>query len=283
MASVSPAATPLGGPRQSTLSKFFQKPKTGASPAGTAGGTGGTNPPSAKRKASPGASRPARTKKAARKSAPASAWTENAKVLPVAQRGSPKPKPKKDDVALSAGATVTKTEAKQKYVLTDSDLKRLPSSKVGGRIQLQVADVLAAALKKHRGEAGLQKARETAKRFSQVIDGKSLEQHRRTLGDAVKAHISVEKWCIAARTHCSTHCELEVFQSLVVPNADSVTPEEFSEETPVVVAALSRGAADVFGSTKLTGGTRMGSWSADKMELVFFPPTGELRCWWTMS
>ena len=30
--------------------------------------------------------------------------------------------------------------------------------------------------------------------------------------------------------------------------------------------------------------TRKCSWSADKMELVYFPPTEELRCWWrTMS
>ena len=45
----------------------------------------------------------------------------------------------------------------------------------------------------------------------------------------------------------------------------------------------SAAAGEIFGKTKITGGTRMGSWSANKMELVFFPPTGELRIWWTMS
>ena len=98
----------------------------------------------------------------------------------------------------------------------------------------------------------------------------------------MKSHINVEQWCIAARTHCVTKCELEVFRRLVVPNAVSVTPAEFSESTPVVVASVKAGAANIFGTTKLTGGTRLGSWSADKMELIFFPATKELRCWWTM-
>jgi hypothetical protein len=75
-----------------------------------------------------------------------------------------------------------------------------------------------------------------------------------------------------------------VFRNLIVPNAADVTPREFDASTPVVVAAVrgSSSAGEIFGKTKITGGTRMGSWSANKMELVFFPPTGELRCWWTM-
>ena len=32
----------------------------------------------------------------------------------------------------------------------------------------------------------------------------------------------------------------------------------------------------------IRGGTRMGNWDADKMELVYFPATTELRIWWTM-
>ena len=110
------------------------------------------------------------------------------------------------------------------------------------------------------------------------------EMQRRALGDAVKAAISVEKWCIAARCQCNTRTTLDVFRNLIVPNAADVTPREFDASTPVVVAAVrgSSSAGEIFGKTKITGGTRMGSWSANKMELVFFPPTGELRCWWTM-
>ena len=109
-------------------------------------------------------------------------------------------------------------------------------------------------------------------------------QHRRALGDAVKAQIRVEKWCIEARTHATTTCAPEVFRALVVPHAADVTPAEFSDATPVVVAAVegSASAAEVFGATKIKGGTRLGSWQADRVELVYFPPSQQLRIWWTM-
>jgi hypothetical protein len=115
--------------------------------------------------------------------------------------------------------------------------------------------------------------------------GGGYEMQRRALGDAVKANISVEKWCIGARCHCTTSATLDVFRNLIAPNAAEVTPATFDASTPVVVAAIrsSASAGEIFGKTKITGGTRMGSWSANKMELVFFPPTGQLRCWWTMQ
>ena len=49
-----------------------------------------------------------------------------------------------------------------------------------------------------------------------------------------------------------------------------VTPATFDASTPVVVPAIqgSASAGEIRGKTKITGGTRMGSWSADKMELV---------------
>ena len=36
-----------------------------------------------------------------------------------------------------------------------------------------------------------------------MLGGKTLEQHRRAMGDRVKAKISVEKWCIEARTQAT--------------------------------------------------------------------------------
>jgi hypothetical protein len=116
------------------------------------------------------------------------------------------------------------------------------------------------------------------------LDGKMLEQHRRALGDEVKAVISVEKWCVAAKCHCETTCSLDVFMQLIVPEAVEVTPTTISVNTPVVVALLegSESIGRVFGKSKITGGTRMGSWSADMMEVVFFPQTGAMRLWWTM-
>jgi len=170
-------------------------------------------------------------------------------------------------------------------VLTDSELKKLSSETVNGRTRYSAAGVHAAAMKKHGGEAGLMQAKSNAVLFSKKVDGKTLEEHRRALGDVCKYNINVEKWCIAARCHCVTTCHPDVWRALVVPNADSVTPAgEFSElSTPVIVASVSRHANLIFGATKLTGGTRMGSWHADKMELVYLPPTRELRIWWTMG
>ena len=117
------------------------------------------------------------------------------------------------------------------------------------------------------------------------IQGKTLEQHRRALGDAVKANIQVQKWCVEARTFATTKCAFEVFERLVVPNATSVVPESFTNETPVVVAKIKGTAAlgDIFGKSKIQGGTRLGSWSADKADIIFFPPSNDLRVWWTMS
>jgi len=106
---------------------------------------------------------------------------------------------------------------------------------------------------------------------SDKVNGKALEQHRRELGDALKSKI------ISAQTHCITKCEPDVFRCLVVPNAVSITPREFDDTTPVVVASVTRGATKIFGRTGL------GNWKADKMELVFYPSKKQLNCWWTMS
>ena len=118
------------------------------------------------------------------------------------------------------------------------------------------------------------------------IKGLTLEQHRRALGDKVKGSINVEKWCIEARTHCEMlGVDLEVFRQLVEPHAASVVPAEFDSGTPVVVASVcgQGNAAAVFGASKVKGCTAgRGSWSADKMELVYLPQSEELRVWWTM-
>ena len=112
------------------------------------------------------------------------------------------------------GGTLTKAEAKKAYVLTDTDLKKLPSTKVGARLHYQRADLVAASHKKHGGKEGLERALSNAKLFATKVEGKTLEQHRRALGDAVQSCISVQKWCVAARTHCVVACPTAVFRGL---------------------------------------------------------------------
>lgn len=181
------------------------------------------------------------------------------------------------------GGTLAKADSKKEYVLTDTDLKKLPSTKVGARLHYQRSDLVAASHRKHGGKEGLAKARANAKLFATKVDGKTLEQHRRTMGDAVSSCISVQKWCVAARTHCVVECHPDVFRGLVMPNSISVVPADFSKDTPVVVALATKGASTIFGSTKLTGGTRMGSWTANQMQLIYTPSTQKMSCWWTMD
>jgi hypothetical protein len=120
---------------------------------------------------------------------------------------------------------------------------------------------------------------------SDKIEGKTLEQHRRALGNEVKSKIQVEKWCVEAKTSIQTKTSLAVFERLVVPNADSVVPALFDKTTPVVVCHVKNTQAmgEIFGHSKIKGGTRMGSWSANKADFIFFPQSGELRVWWTMQ
>jgi len=55
------------------------------------------------------------------------------------------------------------------------------------------------------------------------------------------------------------------------------------------LVAGSQAVEKVLGKTRVVassgggGGLGAKAWTADKAELVFFPPTGELRVWWSMA
>jgi hypothetical protein len=78
--------------------------------------------------------------------------------------------------------------------------------------------------------------------------------------------------------------EVDVFQALVVPHAQLVTPEAFDSNTPVVVALLngSDAVGNVFGHSKIKGGNRMQQWAADRADVIFYPTTKKVRIHWTM-
>lgn len=121
-------------------------------------------------------------------------------------------------------------------------------------------------------------------RPSGKVEGKTVEQHRRAFGDAVKQHISFEKWAIAADTHCVYDMSAEVFRTLVVPHSHVVTPVDWTVDTPVVLAQV-EGAqvAELCGATKIRAGSRVQTWSAHKMDIVFLPKDGKIRVWWVMA
>ena len=84
------------------------------------------------------------------------------------------------------------------------------------------------------------------------IDGLTVEQHRRAMGDQVKSKLRVlggtGNYGIAASCHVSMSCSLAVFRSLVVPNATKVTPAQFDSSTPVVLAQVDSTQQVVFAS-----------------------------------
>ena len=122
------------------------------------------------------------------------------------------------------------------------------------------------------------------------IDGATVEQHRRYMGDQVKSKLRVlggkGNYGIAASCHASMSCSVALFRTLVVPNAAKVTPADFDSSSPVVLAQIdsTEQIGKIFGVSKIRDGTRLGSWSASKMDLVFLPreASGQLRAWWTM-
>ena len=101
----------------------------------------------------------------------------------------------------------------------------------------------------------------------------------------MKENINVEKWAIEAKTHVETKISMDVFKAVILPHVDGVIPQSFNEETPVIVASCSsqQTMEEVFGVTKVKGGTRLGSTSAKKGEIIYFPQTQVLRVWWKMG
>jgi len=69
------------------------------------------------------------------------------------------------------------------------------------------------------------------------IDGLTLTQHKRMLGDQVKSKLEIAggkyDWHIKARCHLTTSLSREAFKAVVVPHVDSVTPAKFDDNTEV--------------------------------------------------
>ena len=123
----------------------------------------------------------------------------------------------------------------------------------------------------------------------QKFDGKTLEQQRRMIGGEIKKTFNVNKkeWY-----NCDPDCHMvvpgstELFRALFVPSKAKITPEIFSDDTPVVVAELDgrEEIADLFGASKVTRDFkfRYGGgipFHCSKMDIVFKPKEKEIRMW----
>jgi hypothetical protein len=115
------------------------------------------------------------------------------------------------------------------------------------------------------------------------------EQLRRAIGDVVKSKIEFTKYTIAARTQCTVDMDARTFELLIKPNASRITPDPNASgadlsSAPVVVARLTGGSiGEAFGRTKVTGGSRLGTFTANKCEVIWYPARGTADIWWTMS
>ena len=113
------------------------------------------------------------------------------------------------------------------------------------------------------------------------------------IGGEIKKKFNVNKkeWY-----NCDPDCHMvvpgstELFRALFVPSKAKITPEIFSDDTPVVVAELDgrEEIADLFGASKVTRdfrfmyGGRGGDglpFHCSKMVIVFKPKEKEFRMW----
>ena len=77
--------------------------------------------------------------------------------------------------------------------------------------------------------------------------------------------------------------DCEAFNHLFAEHGD-MTPEEFDEDTAVVVCRLDgEGSANVFGKTKCKGGSMYGTFTIRKMDVVYFPAERKARIWFGVS
>ena len=76
------------------------------------------------------------------------------------------------------------------------------------------------------------------KTATKKIDGLSLPQHRRMLGDLVRDKIQIAggqgNWHIKALCHVTTQMSMETFQAVVVPDAACLTPQHMDSSTEVL-------------------------------------------------
>jgi site-specific DNA-cytosine methylase len=141
---------------------------------------------------------------------------------------------------------------------------------------------------KKRGRAtksgGEKESTSRAKPGKKKVAGTTIEMHRRAVGNAVKSHIHFDKWAIHANTHAEVPMEPEVFRQLVCPNATSIVPSDWTDDSTIVFAsASSAGINSLCGSSKVRGGSRFKTWHASKMDFVFFSKTKTVRIWWIMQ
>ena len=75
------------------------------------------------------------------------------------------------------------------------------------------------------------------KKTGDKIDGLTLTQHKRMLGDQVKSKLEVaggkHNWHIMAKCHVTTSISREAFKAVIMPHVDRVIPANIDKDTEV--------------------------------------------------
>ncbi|KAJ7512943.1 hypothetical protein B0H11DRAFT_1698531, partial [Mycena galericulata] len=105
--------------------------------------------------------------------------------------------------------------------------------------------------------------------------------NKKDFGDRIKAALRLEKYD-AQRMRINLTMDIAFFRSFFSGHA-SITPQDFSQDSPVIVAELSNSqAGEVFGVSKIKNGNRMTTLHLQSMMVVFYPSTGKASAWLTV-
>ncbi|KAJ7785323.1 hypothetical protein DFH07DRAFT_726452, partial [Mycena maculata] len=104
---------------------------------------------------------------------------------------------------------------------------------------------------------------------------------KKDFGDHIKAALRLEKYDVQPM-RINLTMDVAFFRSFFSGHA-SITPQEFSQDTPVVVAELNYSqAGEVFGVSKIKNGNRMTTIHLQSMVVILYPVTGKASAWLTV-
>ncbi|KAJ7485802.1 hypothetical protein FB451DRAFT_1363603 [Mycena latifolia] len=105
--------------------------------------------------------------------------------------------------------------------------------------------------------------------------------NKKEFGDRIKEALRLEKYDVQ-RMRFNVTMDVAFFRSFFSGHA-SITPHDFSGDSPVVTAELNNSqAGEVFGVSKIKNGNRMTTIHLQSMIVVFYPPKGKASVWLTV-
>ncbi|KAJ7706714.1 hypothetical protein B0H17DRAFT_1001143 [Mycena rosella] len=105
--------------------------------------------------------------------------------------------------------------------------------------------------------------------------------NKKEFGDRIKEALRLEKYDVQ-RMRFNVTMDSAFFRSFFGGHA-SITPPDFSQDSPVVVAELNNSqAGEVFGVSKIKNGNRMTTIHLQSMIIVFYPSKGKASVWLTV-